>query len=133
MKKETLTRQKERKEYEAKEEDLAEACDSLKAAIDVLKAAKAKYSLSQLRAVVRTVQTATLMADAMGLTAGKNKKVLALLQGDAAPEVPMEDYSFHLSDDVVELLEGLLKNFKKEKGEALDAEVQSKQEHDMLM
>merc|ERR1719409_2178322 len=45
----------------------------------------------------------------------------------------MEDYTFHLSDDVVELLEGLLKDFIKEKTELEDAEVQAQQEHDMLM
>merc|ERR1719443_875393 len=88
--------------------------------------------LVQLRSATSGVQHALAMADALGLGSTKHKGAMNFLQ-DAAPEVPMEDYSFHLSDDILDMLEGLEAGFSKESNELDEKEVKAKSIYDMTM
>lgn len=126
---------KERKEtlgvYEKNAADLEGALSALQGAIEVLKSSKSP-SLVQLNSIAKTVRTAALMADALGLEDGTKiqRSVGFFLQQD--PSVPMENYKFH-SDSVIETLETLQGDFRKEKQELDAAEVKSVAEFDAFM
>jgi len=111
--------------YEKNAADLEGALAAIAGAIDVLKSSK-NPALVQLQSVAKTVQTATLLADALGL---KSAKGLAFLQQN--PEVEMEDYKFH-SNSVIETLEGLRKDFRSTKNDIDADEVKSVAEFDAL-
>merc|ERR1719162_2455840 len=116
--------------YEKNEGDISGALEALKNAIDVLKNSK-KPSLAQVQSVGKTVRTATLMADALGLGGAETQRVAAMfLQQD--PEVPMEDYKFK-SGSVIETLEKLQDDFRATKNELDAAEVKSVAEHAAFM
>jgi len=110
--------------YEKNAADLEGALAAIAGAIDVLKSSK-NPALVQLQSVAKTLQTATILADALGL---KSAKGLAFLQ---QPEVEMEDYKFH-SNSVIETLEGLRKDFRKTKNDVDADEVKSVAEFDAL-
>merc|ERR1719182_1360119 len=117
--------------YTTNAADLKAALYALKEATKVLKSSKAP-SLLELQSIGKTVQRAALMADALGLGgAGVQKAATFFLQQGDVP-VEMEDYKFH-SGSIIETLEKLLGNFRKEK-QSIDAdEVKRKQAHNMFM
>lgn len=104
--------------YEKNAADLNAALAAIDGAIEVLKASK-KPSLMQIQTISKTLQTATIMADALGLPGVSNaqKEVAAFFQ---QPAVEMEDYKFH-SDTVIESLEHLKADFR-ETMQNLDSE-----------
>lgn len=110
--------------YEKNAADLEGALAAIAGAIDVLKSSK-NPALVQLQSVAKTLQTATILADALGL---KSAKGLAFLQ---QPEVEMEDYKFH-SSSVIETLEGLRKDFRSTKNDVDADEVKSVAEFSAL-
>merc|ERR1719469_384629 len=112
--------------------DLSGALEALQGAIQTLKASK-NPTLMQIRSVSKTVRTAALLADAMGL-GGKSAEMAStfFLQQDPANEVQMEDYKYH-SEAIIKTLEDLLDDFKKEKREVDEVEVDSVRQHDLLM
>jgi len=123
-------RAKELKDYQAVEADLSSAIHALEMAIQSLKASKSP-SLLEYQEVAKTVSKAALMADALGIECSKAQRVTAFfLQG--GKDVPTEDYKFH-SDDIIETLEKLLKDFTKEKTTADEEEAKAAHEHEMLI
>lgn len=129
MKKATSERKETETTYEKNEADVSGAIKALEGAITVIKSSKP--SLMQLNSVSETVQRAALMADAMGFaSSAKSQKVMSMfLQQDP---VPMEDYKFK-SDNVIDMLEQLHKNFRAEKNALDEEDTQSKSEYDMFM
>lgn len=116
-------------EYVKNEADLAGAIEALEGAMSVLKSSKP--SLSQLNSVQKTVRSAALLADALGVGGSATQRTVALfMQQD--PAVPMEDYKFH-SASVIEILEKLHADFRSEKHEIDAAEVKSVAEYDAFM
>jgi len=98
--------------------DLNGALGALDGAIEVLKASKS--SLLQVQSAAKTVRSAVMLADVLGLghqTSAQQRQVIAFLQ---QPEVEMESYKFH-SQSVVETLEDLKRDFRKEL-QAIDAD-----------
>jgi len=123
----------ERKEtlgvYEKNAADLEGALNALDGAIEVLKASK-NPTFAQISSIAKTVKSASLMADALGLGSAKNQQTLAFfLQQD--PSVPMEDYKFH-SQSVIDTLEQLKGDFRAEKNDVDAAEVKSVAEFNAL-
>merc|ERR1719272_617542 len=117
--------------YRANDADLKSALQSLNDAIKVLKSSKSP-SLLELQSISQTVQQAALMADALGLGSAKVQKAAAffLQQGDVPVE--MEDYKFH-SSGIVDTLEKLLGDFRKEKASVDEDEVARVQTHTMYI
>merc|ERR1740120_190913 len=72
----------------------------------------------------KTLRTALLLADALGLEGAK------ALQAPFSP--PTEDYKFH-SNDIIATLEKLEKDFRAKKTAVDEAEVQSVHEHELFM
>jgi len=123
------TRKADLSVYEKNAADLSGAIVALESAIKALKAS-AKPSLVQLQSISKTIQTAVLMADALGLGSEKTQQTLAFLQ--QAPDVPMENYKFH-SGGIIDTLEGLLKDFRQEKVDLDAEEVKSVATYDSKM
>jgi len=117
--------------YTTNEADLASALQSLNDAIKVLKGSKSP-SLVQLQAISQTVQQASLMADALGLGGASVQKAVTffLQQGDVPVE--MEDYKFH-SGGIIDTLEKLLGDFRKEKQNIDADEVSRVSEHTIFI
>jgi hypothetical protein len=117
--------------YTTNEADLSAALASLNEAIKVLKSSKSP-SLVQLQSVGKTMQEAALMADALGLSgaAVQNVATFFLQQGDVPVE--SEDYKFH-SSSIIDTLEKLLNDFRKEKQDVDADEVKRVQAHDMFI
>merc|ERR1719230_1772752 len=107
------------------------AVNSLTEAIKVLKASKTP-SLVQLQSIGKTMQQAALMADALGLgsAAVQSAATFFLQQGEVPVE--MEDYKFH-SSSIVDTLEKLLNDFRKEKADVDADEVKRVQAFDMFI
>jgi len=124
MKEAEAARAATRTVYEKNHADLTGAIRALEGAISSLKSSKT-ISLAQFQSVAKTVRTAELLADALGL--GGKGAVESLLQ--ANPDVPMEDYKFH-SSSIIETLEKLLKDFMAEKQDVDREEVSSRKMHD---
>jgi len=117
--------------YRTNDADLKSALQSLNDAIKVLKAS-GNPSLVQLQSIGKTIQQAALMADALGLGgAGVQKAATFFLQQGDVP-VEMEDYKFH-SGGIIETLEKLLGDFRKEKDSQDADEVSRVQDHTMLI
>jgi len=139
MKTEKASRAATNAVYTTNEQDTSAAIFALEKAIQSLKASKTpaskSASLVQVQSVAKTVRTAMLMADALGLIHSEDRKVAALFLQSAdgqAPDVEMEDYKFH-SGDIISTLEKLLKDFKATKVELDSAEVASVQQFQMVM
>merc|ERR1719230_2202444 len=107
------------------------AVNSLTEAIKVLKASKTP-SLVQLQSIGKTMQQAALMADALGLGGASAQKAATFFLQQGEVPVEMEDYKFH-SSSIVETLEKLLNDFRKEKADVDADEVQRVQEFDMFI
>lgn len=119
------------KVYEKNTADLEGALAALDGAIDVLKASK-NPSFLELSKVAKTVQTAAVLADALGVgNSAKVQQTMGFFLQEKQPEVEMEDYKFH-SQSVIETLEQLKKDFRKTKNEVDAAEVKSVAEYDAL-
>lgn len=121
-------RKKTLDKYNADAADLQSALDSLEKAIKTLKAS-AKPSLLQVQALQTTIRTAIDMADALGMDTQHAKGMMFLQQ---APDVPMENYKFH-SNEIIEMLEKLEKDFRQTKINVDEVETRSIQDFDMLM
>merc|ERR1719221_124366 len=130
MKDATEEREGTLKLYETNAADLRAALDALEGAIKTLKGSK-RPSLVQLQSISETLQTAAVLADALGLSNEATNSALAFLQ-QPENKVQMEDYKFH-SDGIIKTLEGLLADFKKEKISVDEAEVSSVATYDRLM
>jgi hypothetical protein len=104
-------------EYKKNEQDMKDALSALTNAIKVLKSSKSA-SLVQLQSIGQTVKQAALLADALGLGGEQAQKVATLFLQQASGDVPveMEDYKFH-SGSIIESLEKLLDDFRKEKAD----------------
>jgi len=124
MKDAKKTRKGELAVYEDQAADLSGALAGLDGAIEVLKSSK-KPSFIQMQKVLKTVQTASALADALGLKKGNG--ITAFLQQN--PAVEMEDYKFH-SDSVIDTLENLKKDFRTEKQNLDSDEVTAVSEFD---
>lgn len=112
--------------FDGNSADMKGALEALKAAIDALKASR-PASFAQITGIIKTVRKAALMADALGLETTKTQRAVAsLLQ---QPEVPMQNYDFH-SEEVISMLEDLMKDFRKTKNGLDKDEVASIAEHD---
>jgi chromosome segregation ATPase len=117
--------------YEKNAADLEGALAALDGAIDALKASK-NPSFIEINRVAKTVQTAAVLADALGLgNAAHVQRTLGFFLQEKQPEVEMEDYKFH-SQDVIETLEQLKKEFRATKNEVDADEVKSVAEYDAL-
>merc|ERR1719162_645235 len=113
--------------YTTNAADMTAALASLNEAIKVLKGSN-KPSLLELQAIGKTVQRAALMADALGLGGeGVQKAATFFLQQGDVP-VEMEDYKFH-SGGIIQMLEKLLGDFRKEKSGVDADEVKRVQAH----
>jgi len=111
---------KEKAEYEAEEADLSKAISGLKNAIKAMSDSKPAASL--LQGSVRQDLLETLaMADAMNLvSAPKRKSVVSMIQSKAGVDPADPEYKYH-SNDILDLLKDLKKDFDSEKKD-LDAE-----------
>jgi len=123
----------ERKEtlgvFEKNAADLEGALGALDGAIAALKASK-NPTFAQITSIAKTIKSASLMADALGLGNAKNQQTMAFfLQQD--PSVEMEDYKFH-SSSVIDTLEQLKGDFRSEKNDVDAAEVKSVAEFDAV-
>jgi len=115
--------------YEKNAADLEGALSALDGAIDVIKASK-NPTFAQITSIAKTIKSASLMADALGLGSAKNQQTIAFfLQQD--PSVSMEDYKFH-SQSVIDTLEQLKGDFRSEKNDLDSAEVKSVAEFNAL-
>mmetsp|Transcript_117765 Transcript_117765/g.203833 ORF Transcript_117765/g.203833 Transcript_117765/m.203833 type:complete len:770 (-) Transcript_117765:47-2356(-) len=137
MAEETEKRHETNKVYAVDEADLSAAISALEGAINAMKASKTgAASLVQVQSLQKTLQTAMLLADSLGLIPAKHREIAALfLQNGAAqppPEVEMESYKFH-SDSIIETLETLLKSFTAKKIEVDKEEVKSVKNYDVFM
>lgn len=129
------------KEYNTNSADLKNAIKGLDGAIGVMKAnQKATPSFLQLPEDLKeTIQSAALMADALGLTNGA--QLTGLLQ-EASPSGSLvaasaavkkiEPYKFQ-GGDIIATLEKLQTDFKKEKSDVDAAEKKRKDAYDKLM
>merc|ERR1719491_37181 len=119
------------KVYTGNEADMDAALASLKEAIKVLKSSVSP-SLVQLQSIGKTIQQAALMADALGLGGAKVQQAATFFLQQGEVPVEMEDYKFH-SSSIIETLEKLQGDFRKEK-DSIDAdEVKRVQTHDMFI
>lgn len=117
-------------QYQVEEADYNKAISSLRKAIKAMKASKpsAASFLS-----VRTDLSETLaLADALNLvTAPKRKAITSLLQGKAGVDPKDPEYDYH-SNDIIELLEQLHKEFTAEKKELDSEHNKAKKAHEAL-
>mmetsp|Transcript_95025 Transcript_95025/g.251026 ORF Transcript_95025/g.251026 Transcript_95025/m.251026 type:complete len:751 (+) Transcript_95025:79-2331(+) len=116
--------------YKAQSADVEAGLVALDGAIKALKASK-KPAFVQLQGVAKTVRTAALIADALGLVKGSAAGPIGVFLQEE-PEVPFENYKFH-SSDIISTLEELGKSFKNTKDELDAAEVTSKKDHTMYL
>ncbi|CAK0852005.1 unnamed protein product, partial [Prorocentrum cordatum] len=116
--------------YKAQAADVEAGLIGLEGAIKALKASK-KPAFVQLQGVAKTVRTAALIADSLGLMKGSAAgPISAFLQEE--PEVPFENYKFH-SSDIISTLEELERSFKDTKINLDSSEKASLQGHTMYL
>jgi len=117
-------------QYQVEEADYNKAISSLRKAIKAMKASKpsAASFLS-----VRTDLSETLaLAEALNLaTAPKRKAISSLLQGKVGVDPKDPEYDYH-SNDIIELLESLHKEFTGEKKELDSEHNKAKKAHEAL-
>jgi hypothetical protein len=94
-------------EYEAAQADMAKAISSLKSAIKAMKNSKPGRAFIALREVVTR---STVMP------ASANKAAVAFVQGEAGVDPSDPEFDYH-SNDIIELMDSLLKDFMKKKEE----------------
>jgi len=127
-------RNQERLLYEKSEVDLTSAIQGLEAAIMALKSAKTAVGFVQLTPIRKTLRTALLMAETLGLdekvSSKKHRAVLVQLM--RAEPVPQSIYEFH-ADDVISTLENLKGEFTSKKTELMSAESSAKATFDTLL
>jgi len=128
MKSATAVRHATLKEYQTNSADLKSALDSLAGAVKTLKASKSP-SMLQMQSVSETVRTASMLADALGLSTTGAK---ALFLQDPENKVQMQDYDFH-SHDIIETLETLNADFIEKRNQVSAEEVKSVSAYDMTM
>lgn len=111
---------KEKAEYEAEAADMNKAISSLSKAMKAMKDSKPAAALLQSNIHDDLMETLA-MADAMSMIAApKRKAVTAMIQGQATVDPSDPEYQYH-SNDIIDLLEKLHKDFKDEKAD-LDSE-----------
>jgi hypothetical protein len=109
---------KEKAEYEVAEADLAKAISSLKKAIKAM--SDSKPSAASLLSIRKGLAHTLELADAMNMVvAPKHKAIASLLQGQARVDPENPEYAYH-SQDIIDLLDNLLKDFKTQKKELDD-------------
>jgi hypothetical protein len=119
------------KVYQVNEADLDAALYALKNAIEVLKKSETP-SLVELQSISKTMQQASLLADALGLGGADVQKAATFFLQQSDVPVEFEDYKFH-SAGIIETMEKLLDSFRKTKADVDADEVQRVQEYDALM
>lgn len=120
---------------ERDELDLTNAVQALEAAIRELKAAKIATSFLQINPLAKQVRHAILMAQMLDLPHTREKKAASLVQAISRAgegDIPSEVYEFH-SSDIIDTLEGLMKDFKDKRVEVQEAAVESKKVYDGLL
>jgi len=111
---------KEKAEYEAEAADMNKAISSLSKAMKAMKDSKPAAALLQSNIHDDLMETLAV-AEAMSMIAApKRKAVTAMIQGQAAVDPSDPEYQYH-SNDIIDLLEKLHKDFKDEKAD-LDSE-----------
>jgi len=122
-------RHAEKLEFDKNVLDMEGALQALEAAIAQLKASKP--TLLQVKSIQKSVRRAISIADALGLTAGnpKAQKALSAMMIHQKAEVPDEVYEFH-SQEIIDILEGLLTDFKDGKSALDEEEVKAVEAHD---
>jgi len=125
--------EKRRAKYGVEITDMTGAVEALEGAIDVLKASDKSAEGTALVQMQDTVKTAVMMAQALGLK-GANAPALMQLtnDGDHLMEVPVADYSFH-SNDILDTLDTLLKEFRLEKDRVDQTEVKAQSDETKLL
>merc|ERR1719223_693903 len=119
------------KVYTTNAADMDAALASLKGAIKVLKSSNSP-SLVQLQSIGKTVQQAALMADALGLGGAKVQQAATFFLQQGEVPVEMEDYKTH-SSGIIDTLEKLEGDFRKEKASIDEDEVKRVSKHDMFI
>ncbi|CAK0833707.1 unnamed protein product, partial [Prorocentrum cordatum] len=124
-------RKQELELYRTNSADMKHALEALEGAITSLKASKPEPSMLQVRDIAKTLRTAAVLADALGLMKDSGKGGLSafLQQG---PDVEMENYKFH-SDEIIATLEKLQKDFTGKRNEIDEEEVRAASAHDAAM
>jgi len=108
---------KEKAEYEFEEADLSKAIQGLEDAIKAMSESKPASFLAIRQSLRKTFE----MAEAMNLLASpKHKAVAAFIQQSSSVDPSDPEYKFH-SDDIIEVCQNLLKDYKANKKE-LDEE-----------
>lgn len=117
--------------YRTNSADMKGALEAVAGAIASLKASKPESSMLQVRDIAKSLRTAALLADTLGLMKGSGKGGLSgfLQQG---PDVEMENYKFH-SHEIITTLEELQKDFTDKRNEIDEEEVQSAHAHDVVL
>lgn len=133
MKKATRTHEKALALFKTNSDDMKAAIVSLEEAITNLKSSKIT-GLVQIQAMAQTLKQAVLLADALGLGGDATAKSSSLFLQQSSGDVPveMEDYKFH-SGGIIETLEKLQGDFRKQRNQLDADEVQRRQEYDMFM
>lgn len=109
---------KDKEHYDFEIQDIGAAVDSLERAITALKASdKDENAFLQMQG---TLKQAVLLADTLGLIS-KDSSRQALIQVAQPEGVPTSDYDFH-SHGIIEILEGLLVDFRETRTRTNDDE-----------
>jgi chromosome segregation ATPase len=126
------SRHAEKLEFDKNVLDMEGALQALESAIEQLKASKP--TLLQIKSIQTSVRKAMVMADALGLTVGspKSQKALSAMMIHQRAEVPDEVYEFH-SQEIIDILEGLLKDFKSGKTTLDEEEVKAVEAHEKMI
>lgn len=127
---------KRREKYGIEITDMTGAVEALEGAIDVLKASDTQGMRTAFTQVSKTLEAASLMAQALNLK-GSQKMARALLQTQSLsqeniPDVPVSDYDFH-SNSIIDTLKELLVEFRKTKEQVDADEVAAVQEETKIL
>jgi len=125
----TATRAEQKATYEKEKAELTKGKGDVDNAVEEMKATSA--SLVSVHSVLKTVKQAVLMADALGHGPKNMQVITELLQ--QAPGVPMENYQGGRSNDIIEVVEGLSKDFIEKLAEIKSTELQRIADFDLLM
>lgn len=131
-----LTLEKERRhkeftEFSALEAELSMGIRILTNTIADMKASAGAAALLKLKSHTKTIRKVLAMAEAMGQVTPKHfREVTAFLE--QAPEVPMQDYSFH-SMDIIGTLESFLQQFKSKLSELKIEDTKNSADHDFVV
>jgi len=119
-------REKEKETYEINSADLGHGVASLEGAMSDMEAGKG--ALLQTK---KTIRKAAVLADALNLSPKHQRTITALLQSDA-DDAPEGEFEFH-SDDIMETIKDLTKEFQEKKDSVEDAEGQNKKDYTETM